>query len=188
MFFVLPRSVFFYCIWKMTPIRTNRWPDRPDVFLTLDMDGRPIGIHPSGDIVPRCSNESAFTESASHADISMETLKSMYHLPCVVVAKELGISVTNLKNLCRSRNISRWPHRQIESIRKIFEMRCATSFSSDKEEDDLIGKLNGLLDAIYAKPEFTLPKEVKLMRQELFKKTYLQRGGGRLRGPAKGTA
>eukprot|EP00727_Mastigamoeba_balamuthi_P014188 m51a1_g9392 hypothetical protein (679) ;mRNA; f:256711-259848 len=50
------------------------------------------------------------------ASIEKEDLRKYYHLPIQVVAGELGICTTMLKQLCRKHGIHRWPHRKIQSL------------------------------------------------------------------------
>ncbi len=40
----------------------------------------------------------------------------LFHLPSSCAAKELGISSTMLKKLCRHHSIGRWPYRKVRSL------------------------------------------------------------------------
>mmetsp|Transcript_17120 Transcript_17120/g.25333 ORF Transcript_17120/g.25333 Transcript_17120/m.25333 type:complete len:352 (-) Transcript_17120:254-1309(-) len=51
-------------------------------------------------------------------EITLELLQSYYNVPLAELAKELGLSLTLLKKICRKFGIQRWPHRQIRSINK----------------------------------------------------------------------
>ncbi|KAG5185837.1 putative NIN-like transcription factor [Tribonema minus] len=51
-------------------------------------------------------------------NITLELLQSFYNVPLAELAKELGLSLTLLKKICRKYGIQRWPHRQIRSINK----------------------------------------------------------------------
>eukprot|EP01105_Mastigella_eilhardi_P021069 TRINITY_DN506_c1_g1_i2.p1 TRINITY_DN506_c1_g1~~TRINITY_DN506_c1_g1_i2.p1 ORF type:complete len:440 (-),score=101.03 TRINITY_DN506_c1_g1_i2:237-1556(-) len=50
------------------------------------------------------------------APITREELRKYFHLPIQVVAGELGVCTTMLKQLCRKHGIQRWPHRKIQSL------------------------------------------------------------------------
>eukprot|EP00611_Tribonema_gayanum_P017516 TRINITY_DN3021_c0_g1_i4.p1 TRINITY_DN3021_c0_g1~~TRINITY_DN3021_c0_g1_i4.p1 ORF type:complete len:386 (+),score=175.01 TRINITY_DN3021_c0_g1_i4:80-1159(+) len=50
--------------------------------------------------------------------ITLELLQSYYNVPLAELAKELGLSLTLLKKICRKFGIQRWPHRQIRSLNK----------------------------------------------------------------------
>jgi RWP-RK domain len=50
--------------------------------------------------------------------ITLATLEAYYNMPLTTAAKQLKVSNTMLKKLCRKYGIQRWPHRQIRSIDK----------------------------------------------------------------------
>lgn len=70
--------------------------------------------------------------------ITLEMLQSYYGVPLADLAKEIGLSLTLLKKICRKFGIARWPHRQIRSINKTAQelrermMRCNTQQERDE--------------------------------------------------------
>lgn len=48
-------------------------------------------------------------------------LEDYFELTEAQAAMKLGISVTKLKNVCRERNIPRWPHRRVSKIHSIIK-------------------------------------------------------------------
>ncbi|KAH3731470.1 RWP-RK domain-containing protein [Pelomyxa schiedti] len=54
--------------------------------------------------------------SSSSCTVTRDDLKKYFHLPIQVVAGELGVCTTMLKQLCRKHGIQRWPHRKIQSL------------------------------------------------------------------------
>ena len=52
------------------------------------------------------------------SELTLELLQSYYNVPLAELAKELGLSLTLLKKICRKFGIQRWPHRQIRSLNK----------------------------------------------------------------------
>jgi RWP-RK domain len=56
--------------------------------------------------------------------ITLELLQSYYNVPLAELAKELGLSLTLLKKICRKFGIQRWPHRQIRSLNKNAQGEC----------------------------------------------------------------
>ncbi|CAM9139107.1 unnamed protein product [Chrysoparadoxa australica] len=50
--------------------------------------------------------------------LPVSTLERHYHTPLNVAAKELNVSLTMLKKLCRQYGVKRWPHRQVTSLDK----------------------------------------------------------------------
>jgi hypothetical protein len=50
--------------------------------------------------------------------LPVHVLENFYHVPLNVAAKELNVSLTMLKKLCRQDGIKRWPHRQVSSLNK----------------------------------------------------------------------
>jgi RWP-RK domain len=57
--------------------------------------------------------------------ITLELLQSYYNVPLAELAKELGLSLTLLKKICRKFGIQRWPHRQIRSLNKNAQGKCS---------------------------------------------------------------
>ncbi|CAM9395848.1 unnamed protein product, partial [Discosporangium mesarthrocarpum] len=45
-------------------------------------------------------------------------LEKFYHVPLNHAARELNVSLTMLKKLCRQYGVKRWPHRQVSSLNK----------------------------------------------------------------------
>nr|BDG66343.1 minus dominance protein [Volvox rousseletii]BDG66345.1 minus dominance protein [Volvox rousseletii] len=50
------------------------------------------------------------------ADISSHDVSQFFHLPIKDAARELGMSTTYLKRICRQRGIPRWPYRKVASL------------------------------------------------------------------------
>lgn len=53
--------------------------------------------------------------------IPLSALEEFMHIPLHMAAKELHVSLTMLKKLCRSYNIKKWPHRQVQSCDNAIE-------------------------------------------------------------------
>lgn len=51
--------------------------------------------------------------------ITLNLLRSKYHLPISKAAKELGMGVTVMKKYCRKFGINRWPFRKLNSMTKL---------------------------------------------------------------------
>ncbi|KAG2773604.1 hypothetical protein PC129_g17433 [Phytophthora cactorum] len=51
-----------------------------------------------------------------HFDV--EQLQTVYHLPLKTAAERLGICEAALKRICRRNHISKWPYRQLSSVRR----------------------------------------------------------------------
>lgn len=51
--------------------------------------------------------------------ITLEVLRSKFHLPISKAAKELGMGVTVMKKWCRKFDITRWPYRKLHSMTKL---------------------------------------------------------------------
>lgn len=60
--------------------------------------------------------------------VTREVLQGYFDLPLGEASKELGVSTTIVKRLCRKLGIARWPYRQLASL------------------DKSISKLHGLLE------------------------------------------
>lgn len=52
------------------------------------------------------------------ADLSLEELSKYFDMKIVDASKELGISSTLLKKICRKYGIKRWPYRKLQSVNK----------------------------------------------------------------------
>ncbi|KAG5188053.1 RWP-RK domain-containing protein, partial [Tribonema minus] len=50
--------------------------------------------------------------------LPVSVLEEFYHVPLNIAARELSVSLTMLKKLCRQYGIKRWPHRQVSSLNK----------------------------------------------------------------------
>ncbi|KAF4041719.1 RWP-RK domain [Phytophthora infestans] len=51
-----------------------------------------------------------------HFDVAQ--LQTVYHLPLKTAAERLGICEAALKRICRRNHISKWPYRQLSSVRR----------------------------------------------------------------------
>jgi hypothetical protein len=70
--------------------------------------------------------------------ITLELLQSYYNVPLAELAKELGLSLTLLKKICRKFGIQRWPHRQIRSLNKSaqeLQERAYQATSAEEQAD-----------------------------------------------------
>jgi hypothetical protein len=68
--------------------------------------------------------------------LTIDDLRSFFHLPIVEVAKQLGTCTTALKKICRKNKIMKWPYRQIRSITKSIQSLEMASLN-DTLPDDL---------------------------------------------------
>ncbi|KAG5191398.1 RWP-RK domain-containing protein, partial [Tribonema minus] len=50
------------------------------------------------------------------SSLTLADLERYYSHPLAEASRELGLSATMLKKVCRSFGIKRWPHRQLASI------------------------------------------------------------------------
>lgn len=80
----------------------------------------------------RSRGESAAVSKA----LTIDDLRSFFHLPIVEVAKQLGTCTTALKKICRKNKIMKWPYRQIRSITKSIQSLEMASLN-DTLPDDL---------------------------------------------------
>ncbi|CAM9635559.1 unnamed protein product [Chrysoparadoxa australica] len=78
--------------------------------------------------------------------ITLELLQGYYDLPLAEVSKELGVSLTVLKKICRGLGIERWPHRQMRSINKMMQdMKERAAGEITKEERQFVESEMNLL-------------------------------------------
>lgn len=112
---------------------------------------------PSGRGSPGCNNSSSdgcgghFAKRQTSEEVSkrlpVRVLEDFYHVPLNIAAKELNVSLTMLKKLCRQYGIKRWPHRQVSSLNKSLsklENKVATCKDA-KSEKALQGKLEHMV-------------------------------------------
>lgn len=45
-------------------------------------------------------------------------LEQLFHMPLEAAAEELGLGLTAMKTLCRQHNLSRWPYRKVQSLKR----------------------------------------------------------------------
>nr|BAZ96195.1 minus dominance protein [Yamagishiella unicocca]BBC28454.1 minus dominance protein, RWP-RK containing transcription factor [Yamagishiella unicocca] len=50
------------------------------------------------------------------ADLTNSDISSFFHLPIKEASRELGLSTTYLKRICRQLGIPRWPYRKVASL------------------------------------------------------------------------
>ena len=53
-------------------------------------------------------------KGTKQAGITYEKLKGCFHLPLADAADDLGVSITYLKQICRIRNVVKWPFRRLK--------------------------------------------------------------------------
>lgn len=74
--------------------------------------------------------------------IEMHELQSRFHLPLGDAAKQLGVSLTYMKKLCRSYSITRWPFRKVRAAERktlrATELQMGKSYSSRLRQLDLL--------------------------------------------------
>jgi len=72
-----------------------------------------------------CPNAAMFSdfsvEKLSGPQITIEELSQHFHLPLKDASKQLGLSTTAIKKLCRDHGIKRWPQRKIKSFNRQLE-------------------------------------------------------------------
>ena len=61
------------------------------------------------------NNQTKRARSMTFADISM-----YFHLPLAEASRNLQISSTALKNVCRRYNLNRWPYRKVSAQKKAY--------------------------------------------------------------------
>lgn len=67
--------------------------------------------------VPRGTAKRQTSEDVA-ARLPLEMLECFYHVPLNIAARQLNVSLTMLKKLCRAYGVKRWPHRQVSSLDK----------------------------------------------------------------------
>ncbi|GLC77773.1 hypothetical protein PLESTM_001141100 [Pleodorina starrii] len=50
------------------------------------------------------------------ADLTNKDISSFFHMPIKDASRELGLSTTYLKRICRQLGIPRWPYRKVASL------------------------------------------------------------------------
>lgn len=90
---------------------------------TLDQDAHSRTSSPTKKTVKNNSNNTSFTKIYSQLSLprhaSFQHIKDkmdvngLFFLPIRQAAKQLSVSESSLKRLCRKMNISRWPYRKI---------------------------------------------------------------------------
>lgn len=58
------------------------------------------------------------TQGVLLAAIPRQRLEQMFHLPLDTAAEELGLGLTAMKSLCRHHNLSRWPFRKMQCLKR----------------------------------------------------------------------
>ncbi|TDH69816.1 hypothetical protein CCR75_006445 [Bremia lactucae] len=61
---------------------------------------------------------SGFRRQRQRIHFNVEQLQTVYHLPLKTAAGRLGICEAALKRICRRNCISKWPYRQLSSVRR----------------------------------------------------------------------
>lgn len=70
--------------------------------------------------------------------VTREVLQGYFDLPLGKASKELGVSTTIVKRLCRKLSITRWPYRQLASLDKRIAKLHALLETTQKSEIDKI--------------------------------------------------
>ena len=98
----------------------------------LPQAASPTALVPIGHIsVPTSSPKVA---TGIIPNISKEALSRVYHLPQTEAATALNTSVRKIKQLCSLYNISRWPHRALQSLDKLCSLVEEESAKMPTEE------------------------------------------------------
>jgi hypothetical protein len=107
-------------------------------------------------------------KTAISKTITIDDLRSYFHLPIVEVAKALGICTTLLKRVCRINKIKKWPYRQIRSIAKSIqslEMASRTGLLGDLDRERLLEQviyLKRSLEALIDDPSTPIDADGRL--------------------------
>ena len=70
------------------------------------------------------------------ANAPLSELRKYYHLPVKKAASKFNVGVTYFKEVCRKKNISKWPYRQMQSmIKSIDKLESAASLVATNDID-----------------------------------------------------
>eukprot|EP00798_Chlamydomonas_sp_ICE-L_P029109 gene29109-32323_t len=103
--------------------------------------------------------------------ITKERVAELYGVPMKEAASRLGLSVNAFRDIIRQFGIERWPYRKLQSIKEVIEEL------GDKNDQEKISMLNALMDKIARDPNVAIPKDIVQLRQHVYKKRHLQKGG-----------
>jgi len=74
--------------------------------------------------------------------ISLADLESRFHMPLADVAKEMKVSQTYMKKVCRGHNITRWPFRKFRAN----ERKAAKTMSNQKSYANRLRNIDHMCD------------------------------------------
>lgn len=104
--------------------------------------------------------------------ISKELLSHLYTSSTIEdAARLLGVGVTALKKRCREVGITRWPHRQLQSLNNMIKgLQAMLSPSGDDEcIKEAIQQIEQHVTLVVQDPSYEIPKNVFRLRQAQFK-------------------
>ena len=106
-------------------------------------------------------------------DITMEMLRELFHLPMKDAASKIGVGATVFKEVCRKRNISKWPYRQLNALNESLEKveKAAAGKAMDANERD-----------VYARTLRELKEGIAKVIDEVTSSVPPPRGGGPMVG------
>lgn len=114
-------------------------------------------------------------ENAGVQAITKPMLAATFHLPIDKASAVLGIGIMALKKICRDHNVNRWPYRKVVSINKLIESVRAEVRDGVQSAPSLLRSLERCHQMICEDPSYDLPKDIKKMRQVIFKNEFKAR-------------
>lgn len=75
-----------------------------------------------GEFIVSSPNENKYNpRGRSKSTLELHDIQKYFDVPISKAAKELKVSLTVLKKICRELNIKRWPHRKMKSLKSIID-------------------------------------------------------------------
>ncbi|EFJ48722.1 RWP-RK domain-containing transcription factor [Volvox carteri f. nagariensis] len=137
----------------------------------------PLDVFMADDLA-ECDGEDS--DCDSDVQVTMELLRSMFHLPVADVSRTLGVSSTDLKRRCRALGIGRWPQRKLTSLDKLGGAVASDPHISEDERQKTLALVARNRDDIIRDPDTALDPWVAPKRQMHYKRKFVdRRGGGR---------
>ncbi|CAN6253301.1 unnamed protein product [Urochloa humidicola] len=113
--------------------------------------------------------------------LTFELVSQLFSMPINQAARELNVGLTALKKRCRELGIPRWPHRKLQSVRKLID--SVQELGKETEEVDghqtRIGveRLQQTKKLIEESPEVPLDDKTMQLRQACYKETFKRKRG-----------
>ncbi|GIM05738.1 hypothetical protein Vretimale_10055, partial [Volvox reticuliferus] len=117
-------------------------------------------------------SESGEETAAMAPDLSMESLRKVFHLPCVDAAVALGVAHSKLKRRCHKLKIARWPQRKLASLVFLRDALPNDPRLSASQREGIIAKIDAEYSKVMLDPNHPLDKELEQLRKSNYKLNY----------------